>query len=338
MRCAACGHENPDENRFCGRCGASLRVASEPEPITGHSFLGLGVTDVLEEDEPRSGWNWRLGLALAFLALVAILGWMQWRQMYQSAARDVEQTAQQTATEPLPAPTEQPAAEESSTEEAAEGATDTAPARSGVTEPQEIAPAAEEEPSAEPEREAARATEEPQKEPAQEETESPSEKAADEADADDIADEPAAIASAGQEELATARRMLANGDSQGAARWLWKATSLGNAEAPVLLAQLYLGGGDGERSCEQALVLLNSAARKPNARARAQLARLYADGECVGRDRMAAYHWFTLALAVEPENSMVRRERELVWQQMSELERQEARAMEKSTASVRAPL
>jgi len=60
LRCARCGNENPESNRFCGMCGAPLagtgQAAASPAPspaatktppkeqpvITGPSFLGLG--------------------------------------------------------------------------------------------------------------------------------------------------------------------------------------------------------------------------------------------------------------------------------------------------------
>ena len=70
-------------------------------------------------------------------------------------------------------------------------------------------------------------------------------------------------------------------DPAAAAAWLWKATSRGNPVAPVRLADMYIKGQGVPRSCEQALVLLRSAATKENAPARNRLAALYANGTCV---------------------------------------------------------
>jgi hypothetical protein len=70
----------------------------------------------------------------------------------------------------------------------------------------------------------------------------------------------------GAEELATAQRYL-NGDGQErnhaeAAKWLWKAVAKHNAEATLLLSDLYLKGDGVAKNCDQARVLLDAAARK----------------------------------------------------------------------------
>ena len=44
-------------------------------------------------------------------------------------------------------------------------------------------------------------------------------------------------------------------DPAAAAAWLWRATSRGNPEAPIRLADMYIKGKE-FYSCEQALVLL----------------------------------------------------------------------------------
>ena len=51
-------------------------------------------------------------------------------------------------------------------------------------------------------------------------------------------------------------------DSAAAAAWLWKATAKGNPDAPVQLANMYIQGDGVPRSCEQAMVLLKTAADK----------------------------------------------------------------------------
>lgn len=86
----------------------------------------------------------------------------------------------------------------------------------------------------------------------------------------------------GGEELAVAQRYLsgANGgrNSTEAAQWLWKSISKHNAEATLLLADLYLRGDGVSKNCDQARVLLDMAARKSVAGAGERLRNLQAFG------------------------------------------------------------
>jgi TPR repeat protein len=71
----------------------------------------------------------------------------------------------------------------------------------------------------------------------------------------------------GTEELAVAQRYLngANGqrrDTAEAAKWLWKSIAKHNGQATLLLADLYLKGNGVPKNCDQARILLDSAARK----------------------------------------------------------------------------
>jgi hypothetical protein len=110
-------------------------------------------------------------------------------------------------------------------------------------------------------------------------------------------------------------------DSAAAAAWLWKATAKGNPDAPVRLADRYIKGDGVPRSCEQALVLLKTAATKENAAARNRLAALYTSGTCVQRNRVEAYRWLSSALVADPNSHWAQENRELVWQQMTADER-----------------
>jgi cytoskeletal protein RodZ len=72
-------------------------------------------------------------------------------------------------------------------------------------------------------------------------------------------------AGTGAEELALAQRYLNGTNGQGrnsseAARWLWKAMAKHNADAPLLLSDLYLKGDGVSKNCDQARVLLDAAA------------------------------------------------------------------------------
>jgi TPR repeat protein len=88
----------------------------------------------------------------------------------------------------------------------------------------------------------------------------------------------------GAEELAMAEKYL-RGNNQGAARdnreaaqWLWKAVGKGNLTATITLSDLYLRGDGVPKSCDQARLLLDAAARKGKASAADRLRNLQAFG------------------------------------------------------------
>jgi TPR repeat protein len=110
-------------------------------------------------------------------------------------------------------------------------------------------------------------------------------------------------------------------DPAAAAAWLWRATSRGNPEAPIRLADMYIKGKGVPHSCEQALVLLRSEAGKENAPARNRLAALYANGTCVARDRVRAYQLMSSALAVDPTSEWAETNRKELWRLMTPEER-----------------
>ena len=59
---------------------------------------------------------------------------------------------------------------------------------------------------------------------------------------------------------------------------LWKAVSNGNAEAEVILADLYATGDGVAQNCEQAQVLLRTATKSGNAQAKVKLDELNSNG------------------------------------------------------------
>ena len=123
---------------------------------------------------------------------------------------------------------------------------------------------------------------------------------------------------AGAEEMSKAKNAS---DAAAQAAWLWKATAKGNPDAPVELADMYIKGSGVPRSCEQAMVLLKTAAEKENARARNRLAAMYSTGNCVQRNRVEAYRWLSSALAANPSSQWAQQNRDLMWQQMTPDER-----------------
>ena len=86
----------------------------------------------------------------------------------------------------------------------------------------------------------------------------------------------------GAAEMAKARQAS---DAAAQAAWLWKATAKGNPDAPVMLAEMYIKGNGVPRSCEQAVVLLKTAAINEDVRACNRLASMYATGVCVPRSQ-----------------------------------------------------
>jgi len=91
------------------------------------------------------------------------------------------------------------------------------------------------------------------------------------------------LAGNGAEELATAQNYLngANGQQRNraeAAKWLWRAMAKHNADATILLSDLYLRGDGVSKNCDQARVLLDSAARGGSKDAAERLRHLQAFG------------------------------------------------------------
>ena len=110
-------------------------------------------------------------------------------------------------------------------------------------------------------------------------------------------------------------------DAAAQAAWLWKATAKGNPDAPVKLADMYIKGDGVPRSCDQAVVLLKTAAINENVRACNRLASMYATGICVQRNHVETYRWLSSALLADPNNGWAQQNRDLTWQQMTPGER-----------------
>jgi hypothetical protein len=87
----------------------------------------------------------------------------------------------------------------------------------------------------------------------------------------------------GSEELATAEKYLNAGPGMGrnspqAVAWLWRAVAKQNLTATMLLSDLYLRGDGVAKSCDQARLLLDVAARKGRAAAAERLRNMQAFG------------------------------------------------------------
>jgi hypothetical protein len=271
--CTACAYDNSEGQRFCGMCGAPLPVGGDPEyaiePAISSSAAS-GHHSALEptwplperkfsifavESEPVP-YRYRLyvGVVLAILltVLLAVLGYRAWRG---------------TETPSSAAPQSPPSS-----------ATPTAPATSAQQQLRATRiPLPESNPLASPvpshnqpdassrNEQAAKAPPAPQAVPVA-------------ASSTAVAVEPSVA-----EDLATAQKYL-NGspsmtrDSREAAQWLWKAVGKGNLAATMALSDLYLRGDGVPKSCDQARLLLNAAARKGVKAAADQLRNLQAFG------------------------------------------------------------
>jgi TPR repeat protein len=78
------------------------------------------------------------------------------------------------------------------------------------------------------------------------------------------------------------------------------------------------------QDCTKGLHYVKPAADKSNAKAMITMGALYATGHCLSRDLPTAYRFFALALRQDPENGPLKQNVEMVWGQMTQLERQQA--------------
>ncbi len=120
------------------------------------------------------------------------------------------------------------------------------------------------------------------------------------------------------------QQALATTNPEVARALLWRATALGNSDAQVRLADMYIYGQGVPQNCDQGLILLRSAAQKANAQAQGKLGALYATGKCVSQDRVQAYRWLTRAINDGQQSEWTEKNREMIWRQMSPEERSRA--------------
>jgi len=100
-------------------------------------------------------------------------------------------------------------------------------------------------------------------------------------------------------------------------------------EEPVRLAESYIQGRGVAQNCNAALGILRNASDRGNPRAEIKLGALYATGNCVAPDRVAAYRHFSRAIAAQPNNVWLEQSRSRLWSDMNAAERQQAMEVEK---------
>ena len=89
----------------------------------------------------------------------------------------------------------------------------------------------------------------------------------------------------------------------------------------------YLYGRGVRENCDEAVKNLKAASAQSNAKARSAFGTMYATGHCVPRDLPTSYSWFALALRADPNNQILEKDLNAVWNQMTPPERQMATKM-----------
>jgi hypothetical protein len=308
--CDTCGHDNPPTHQFCGMCGAQLdgtapegpRLNSAFEPQSAGSnrahapAYAESSTDYREpieeglphaeephkdlydlspfqslldsedgaasgyDESPSGQYRYFIGAILAILILA--LGYAAWKSSHS------DQNAQGSPPPP-------PAATDT-----APAATSPSPSGSAPSKPAEQQPVPAANSAARPNRP------KPAESPKQAETvasgmKAPAATPASLSAADNV--EGVSFQGNGAEEFATAQRFLRGStgqtrDTAQAATWLWKSIAKHNGPAMLELADLYLKGDGVSKNCDQARVLLDSAARRGMAGAGERLRNLQAFG------------------------------------------------------------
>jgi hypothetical protein len=300
--CGGCGYENSAEQKFCGMCGAPLQASpraqirhegaqipgtswSEPEPSPGGNSGDSTIEPVVSvpaarvDEAQSSSWTapekepphfpvepepvpyrYPVYVGAALVVLLMLLVYMAWRGTKAISGATVPQSAASKAIPPAPAPASAPQpstmAGGSSDGKPDDKPDDNQPASAISSKTQSEATPHKNQNAAQP---ASRIVPVP-------------------------ASSPALAAEAnGAEELANAENYL-NGtqgvtrDSREAALWLWKAVGKGNVTATLALSDLYLRGDGVPKSCDQARLLLDAAARKGARAAAERLRNLQAFG------------------------------------------------------------
>jgi len=300
--CSACGYENSAEQNFCGMCGIPLLVLpahppiqqaaeeafaesrwSEPESAVDRDSrerateADFGSPASSEHHEIQNELSWtpqendlphfalepepvpyryRLYMGVVLAVLLVLLVYMSWRGTKAISGASGPQAAPSRVISAAPAPVaraEQPPPQPKEKERETADPAASAPRRKSPPEPA------------------------PQKKPP-----------IDAQPASRIVTKAAsssaiALEQSGAEDMATAERYLSGTqgtprDSREAASWLWKAVGKGNPTATMALSDLYLRGDGVPKSCDQARLLLDAAARKGQHAAAERIRNLQAFG------------------------------------------------------------
>lgn len=292
VQCERCGRDNPVTHKFCGMCGgvmeardssrqessapnrygsesedASNRIFSAYEPAGTSTnslslFRSVAQKDYDDEEwdyEGRPARSYRFYIGAVLLVILLALGYTAWRRAQSSQNADEPSAAPPTATNATP-----PEATPPNATAAPPQPTNKSP--DNAASPKALLAAASREKVGSDANSRATGKD---KEPA------PAESA--------LQPNSTVGSGNGSEELATALRYLYGSNGQGqdkaeAVKWLWKSIAKHNSPATLVLADIYLKGDGVPKNCDQARVLLDSAARKGIAGAGERLRNLQAFG------------------------------------------------------------
>jgi len=313
VSCQRCGHDNPMTHQFCGMCGSSLTAAtggeskadspygqhegemesnestlpfqpasqaapesyvdesrppedeSQPDPYDLSMLQGLREREIDDyEYEERSSTPYRYYIGGVLAILLLLLGYLSWRSgrmsqgSHQASAPPAAAPANRAPAQASPPQTI--SAAPSSPLKVSQHAASLANANVAQTSTPQAPASASLRAAGSDQNSALAAT-----------------------SSTSAATEPQLTSSSGTEELAMAQRYLSGGNGQErdtteAVKWLWKAMAKHNGPAALQLADLYLKGDGVSKNCDQARVLLDSAARRGMAAAGERLRNLQAFG------------------------------------------------------------
>ena len=293
VRCLACGRKNPSTQRFCGLCGTrqgeekpaldqdDLRGDLPTEDVQtdsprsdprndrrGHDiyapsvyepsvntndlslFQSIGGANYYDEDAdqifstPGSSGSFRIYVFFVVAIFLGTIAYLAWRSGQPSQARHTESSSPPSITEQASDSAPVP-----SSPSKADVPDRTAPTENATNSSEHAAP--------KPNRNRKEARSQPDKPVA----------AAQRSAMPETNTPTSALAGGGADELAVAQGYLNGTNGQGrnsaeAAKWLWKAIAKHNANATFLLSDLYLRGEGVSKNCDQARVLLDTAALK----------------------------------------------------------------------------
>jgi hypothetical protein len=292
------------------RPAAAVTPAKKTEPsapirVSGPSFLGLSddPTEVTEKDKEyddlyKTHWGGRIAIVFVILGIAGGLAYLQWRSGHAAAstsapkpptAARVDNTSNSSAAAPAASPTNPPAAGTTQANNQA------------ALNNQSVAGNA-----------AASPLPNGSNPPPNDASTSPSA-------AKGAAAAPAAVST----KAAPPSGAIREGHEI-------PGKSQEDLEEPVRLAENYIQGRGGvAQNCNAALGILRSASDRGNPRAEIKLGALYATGNCVAPDRVAAYRHFSRAIAAQPNNVYLEENRSRLWKDMTDTERKQAMEVEK---------
>lgn len=330
------------------------RPMARASSIGGQSFLGLGVEDdppdapvqnefeyggrnvnggrdyndaYKRDDLYRANWSGRILVVLVIIGIVGGLGWMQWQSQRplksSPASNNNGQASNQNSSSDLTSPAASPSTSELEKEQQAQAKTAqnaAQPQNSSGQDSSAAAPASPANKAAEKPTETAKGNTAKQDELAKNSAPSPETGKTNASGQTAVAEssKPAASPSPASSSTST---LMPSGKPAGAPEQ--------NSDEPVRLAEVYLTGKGVPQNCDEALGILRTASNRGNARALIKLGALYATGNCVAMDRVAAYRYFTLASKNEPSNTWLEQSRSMLWANMSDAERKQAMEVER---------